>query len=76
MSARRRFLKFYLGKRRRINNDVLFITHAACSVKEMTDVREAVENCRDFERIILQEGAVSNACIAGLGTVGIAYMSK
>ena len=76
MFARRRFVRFYLGKHRRINNDVLFVTHAGCSVKEMTDIREAVENSRDFERIILQEGAVSNACIAGLGTVGIAYMSK
>ena len=76
VAARRRFVKFYLGKHRRISNEVIFITHAGCSFKETENLRETVESCREFEKIILQECAVSNACIAGLGTVGIGYMSK
>ena len=76
VTARRHFMRFYLGKHHRICTDVLFMSHAACSVKETQLMLETVDECRDFDKIILQEGAVSNACIAGIGTVGIAYLSK
>ena len=75
-TARRQFLRIYIGKHHRICTDVLFLTHAGCSVKEIELIKESIADFRDFKKVIVQESGVSNACIAGLGTVGIAYMAK
>ena len=70
--ARRQFLHFHLDNDRKYNKDIIFITHAGCSVKEQEMIVEEVHKCAEFSEVIFSSTCVSNACNTGLGTIGYA----
>jgi DegV family protein with EDD domain len=69
----RRYIRSYLHRKKKINNDIVIITHVGCSVKQQQYIRTEIRKCIPFDRVIVQKGSLSNACNVGLGTVGIAY---
>lgn len=69
-SAWKKFLHFHLDKYRRYDNAIIFITYAGCTVKQQEYILQEVRKCADFAEIIVSPTCVSNACNAGLGTVG------
>ena len=71
--AWRRFIRFHLRRKRRICKDIIFITHAGCSVEQQELIRHEVLRCIPFEKVIMQRTSVSIACNAGIGTFGMAY---
>ena len=75
VAARKRAIRFHLRKRRRINSDIIIITHVGCSVKQQEQLQEEVLRCAPFAKVIVQKASFTNACNSGIGTIGIAYYS-
>lgn len=71
--AWKRFIHFHLLRKKRICKDVIFITHAGCSVEQQELIRHEVLRCIPFEKVIMQRTSVSIACNVGIGTFGMAY---
>lgn len=71
--AWKRFIRYHLRHKRKINRDVIFISHAGCSVEQQELIRREVLRCIPFERVIMQRTSVTIACNSGIGTFGFAY---
>ncbi|MCM1155145.1 MAG: DegV family EDD domain-containing protein [Roseburia sp.] len=71
--AWKRFIHYHLRRKKKISKDVIFITHAGCSVEQQELIRHEVLRCIPFEKVIMQRTSVSIACNAGIGTFGLAY---
>lgn len=74
--AWKRFIHWHLLNKERINTDVVFLTHAGCSVEQQELIRHEVLRCVPFKRVIMQRTSVSIACNSGIGTFGMAYYRK
>lgn len=74
--AWKRYIRLHLRHKRKICNDIVIITYVGCTVREQEMIREEVLKCVPFKKVIMQKGSLSNACNAGLGTIGIAYCTK
>lgn len=75
-NAKKRYIRKCLRKRSQIDERVVFIIHAGCSVKEQGELVDEVLKCVPFGEVIVQKVSVSCASSAGLGTVGLAYLLK
>ncbi len=71
--AWKRFIHWHLLRKKRINTDVIFISHVGCSVEQQELIRREVLRCVPFDRVFMQRTSVSIACNAGIGTFGFAY---
>ncbi len=71
--AWKRFIHLHLLRKSRISTDIVFITHAGCSVEQQELIRREILRCIPFKKVIMQRTSVSIACNAGIGTFGIAY---
>ena len=72
-NARKRFIRKLLRNRFRVNKDIVYITHSACSVKEVDEIVAEVKRLIKFKEIFVEQASVGNSCNAGLGTIGIAF---
>ncbi len=72
----RRFIHSHLLRRGRISTDVVFISHAGCSVEQQEYIRREILRRVPFEKVIMQRASVSTACNTGIGTFGFAYYRK
>ncbi len=61
--------------KKRINTDIVIITHVGCSVKQLEYIRREIAKCIRFKRVIVQKASFSNACSTGVKTVGISYFT-
>lgn len=66
-------IHWHLRHKRKINKDIVFITHVGCSVKQLEYIESEVLKCVPFEKVVIQKASFSNACSAGMHTIGIAY---
>ena len=71
--AWKRFIHRQLRHNRKINDDVIFISHVACSVEQQKLIQREVLRCIPFKRVIMQRASVTTACCSGIGTFGFAY---
>ena len=71
--AWKRFIHWHLLRKDRINKDIIFITHAGCSVEQQELIRREVLRCIPFKQVIMQRASVSIVCNSGIGTFGMAY---
>lgn len=74
-NAWKKAIFWHLHKGRRINRDVVFITHVGLSVKELEWIKAEIAKYVRFEKIIIQKASFSSACNSGLKTVGMSYFS-
>jgi len=72
-SAWRGFIRFHLHRKRKINTDVVIVTHSSCSVKEQEFIKNELLKFLPFKRIIMQKASFTNACSVGAKTIGISY---
>ena len=66
-------IHWHLRKKKKINREVVFITHVGCSVKQQEWIKEEVLKCVPFKRVIIQKASFTNACNTGLESIAIAY---
>jgi len=71
--AWKRFIHWHLLRKKRINNDIIFISHAGCSVEQLDLIRREIKRHYPFKKVIVQRTSVSIACSTGIGTIGFSY---
>ena len=74
--ARKRFIHRKLRKKNRIDKRVVFITHAGCTFREQKEFVDEVLKHIPFEKVIVERASVSCASNGGLGSIGLAYLTK
>lgn len=74
--AWKRFIHWHLLRKKRINNDIIFISHAGCTVEQLDLIRREINRHYSFKKIIVQRTSVSLACSTGIGTIGFSYYSN
>lgn len=70
------FIRHRLLRKRRIDPRVVYITHVACNVRQQEMIVKEIKKCIPFEHVIIQRSSVSNAVNSGIGTIGIAFVTK
>lgn len=68
-------IRLHLRRKRKVNRDIVFITHVGCSAKEQEMIKREVLKQIPFEYIIMQKASFTVACNSGLKTIGISYYS-
>ncbi len=74
--ARKSFVRSLLRRKRRIDTRVVFISHASCTLKQQEEVISEVLKYIPFEKVIVTRASVSCSSNGGLGSIGIAYLTK
>lgn len=74
--AWKRFLRWHLRRKRKIDPDIIIITHVGCTLKQQEMIREEVMRCVPFKKVFMQKASFSNSCNAGIGTIGIAFYTR
>lgn len=71
--AWKRFICLHLLHKKKISTDILFVSHAGCSVEQQEFISREVLRHVPFQKVIMQRASVSTACSTGIGTFGFAY---
>ena len=74
--AKKSWLRRILRRKGRIDTRVVFITHAGCTIKEQKEFVDEVLKHVPFEKVILEKASVSSSSNGGLGSIGLAYLTK
>lgn len=75
-TAKKHYIRKCLKNRKRVDERVVFIIHAGCTVKQQQEFVDEVLKYVPFENVIIQKVSVSCASCAGIGTMGLAYLKK
>jgi DegV family protein with EDD domain len=75
-NAYKRFLTIHLLRKKRINRDIVYITHVGLTVRQQEMIKKEVLRRVPFERVIMQKSSVSVASNGGIGSLGMAYYLK
>lgn len=75
-NAKKHYIRKHLKNKNQIDERVVFITHAGCTVKQQREFVDEVLKYVPFDKVIIQKVSVSCASCAGLGTIGLAYLKK
>lgn len=71
--AWKRFIHWHLLWKKRINTDIIFISHVGCTIEQQTLIQREILKHIPFKKIIIQRASVTTACNSGIGTFGFAY---
>lgn len=74
-NAWKRGIRWHLRNKRKINHDIVFISHVGCSVKQQEWIKKEVLKRVPFGRVIIQKASFTVACNSGMETIGISYYS-
>ncbi len=75
-AAKKRYIRRRLRDKKKIDERVVFILHAGCTVKQQKEFTDEVLKYISFEKVIVQKVSVSCASNMGIGTMGLAYLRK
>lgn len=67
---------FSFWNKKKINTDIVFITHVGCSVKQQEWIKREILKKVPFEKVITQKTSFTTACSVGMGTIGYAYYTQ
>ena len=70
------FIRFHLTFGARIDERVICVIHAGCTVKQQELIIEEINKYKKFNQIIFTQASVSSVCNSGLGTIGFAVYYK
>ena len=75
-SAWKQGVYFSFLNKRKINTDIVFITHVGCNVKQQEWLKQEILKRVPFEKVITNKTSFTTACSVGMGTVGFAYYTQ
>jgi len=64
-----------MHRKRKINKDIVFVTHVGCNVKQQEFIKQEISKYVSFDRIIVQKASFTSACNVGMESIGISYYS-
>lgn len=74
--AWRKYIRYHLRNISHIDDRVVFIVHAGCSVKQQEIILEEVNRAMKFKQVIMVPASSASVCNAGLGSIGFAVYRK
>ena len=72
----KQYIRYHLRKASRIDNRIIYVVHAGCTVRQQEIILEEIARCKTFERVILTQASTSSVCNAGLKSIGFAVYQK
>ncbi len=74
--AVKRYIKGELGHNGKINKHRLFITHAGCTVKMISEIKEEVNKLCEFDEVIVTKASATISGNCGAGTIGVLFVNN
>jgi len=74
-TAWKKMIRWHLRKKKKIDPEIVFITHVNCSVKQLEMIVNEVTKRVPFNRVVIQKTSFTIACSSGLQSIGIAFHS-
>ncbi|MCM1213015.1 MAG: DegV family EDD domain-containing protein [Lachnospiraceae bacterium] len=72
----RRYVKKLFHHPKQIDNRILFLTYAGCTVRQIDEILAEVEHYIKFEKVILQKASATVSSNCGIGTFGLIFVRK
>lgn len=72
----KRFIRYHLRNSSRIDDRVIFVVHAGCSVRQQEMILEEINRNMKFKQVIFTQASPASVCNAGLGSIGFALYYK
>lgn len=72
----RQYVKKLFRHPRQIDNSILFLTYAGCTVRQIDEILELVGQYIKFEKIILQKASATVSSNCGVGSFGLIFVRK
>jgi len=72
----RKYVKKLFHHNRQIDNRILFLTYAGCTIHELDDLLYEVSKHMQFEQIIVQKASATVSSNCGIGTCGLIFIKK
>ncbi len=70
------FIRFHLRNSSRIDDRIIYVVHAGCTVKQQELIQEEINRNMQFKQVIFTQASVSTVCNSGLGSIGLAVYYK
>ncbi len=70
------YIRILFLNRGRIDPQIVYISHVGLSVRQLEFVESEVKKYVKFDQVVVEKASVSNACNAGIGTLGISYVRR
>ncbi|MCM1183023.1 MAG: DegV family EDD domain-containing protein [Roseburia sp.] len=74
--VRRRYVKRLLSHSRQIDTDILFLTYAGCTMRQLDEILEEVEKYVKFDKIVLQKASATVSSNCGVGVFGLMFVRR
>lgn len=72
----RQYVRKLFKHSRQIDNRLLFLTYAGCSVEQIDEILAEVDKYIKFDKIILQKASATVSSNCGVGTFGLMFVKK
>ena len=72
----KKFIRFHLRNSSRIDDRVIFVVHAGCSVRQQELILQEINRNMKFKQVIFTQASSASVCNAGLGSIGFAVYYK
>lgn len=70
------YIRFHLRNSSRIDNRIVYVVHAGCSVRQQEMILEEINRNMKFKQVIFTQVSSASVCNAGLGSIGFATYQK
>lgn len=72
----RNYIRFNLRNSARIDDRVIFVVHAGCTVRQQELLLSEINRNMKFKQVIFTQASSASVCNAGLGSIGFAIFYK
>ncbi|MBO5372790.1 MAG: DegV family EDD domain-containing protein [Lachnospiraceae bacterium] len=72
----KKYIRREMKNRGKIRDDILFVTHCGCSLKQQQEIKKEVERYMKFKYVVFQKSSATISSNCGLGTFGLIYLKK
>ena len=74
--AVKRYVRGELRHHGKINKHRLFITHAGCMVRMISEIKEEVNKLFEFDEVIVTKASATISENCGAGTIGVLFVNN
>ncbi len=67
---------WHLRHKRKIQRDVVIVTHVGCSLQEQEWIKEEIQRRISFDHVIMQKASFTSASFSGMKAVGISHFEE
>lgn len=72
----KRYVRSELRRSGKIDKHRMFITHAGCSIEDISEVKEEIKKLCSFDEVIVTTASATISSNCGAGTVGVLFVNE